>query len=170
MITTLDNIESYLSKYVGDTKVPLSYVIRDESVVIPDFDDPSANYETQQAEMVARAPHADAAGDPHPVYVQDNHTVWTIISDICKTSAAWRWIRSFEPTKDGRGAYNELHSHYLGASAADNMNDEAKRILTSTLYTREGRRYTYEKYVQRQKDAHVMLQKLEKQGYAELDE
>jgi hypothetical protein len=50
------------------------------------------------------------------------------------------------------------------------MNDEAKRILTSTFYTKEGRRFTYEKYVQRQKDAHVMLQRLEKQGYAELDE
>jgi hypothetical protein len=170
MITTIDNIESYLGKYVGDTKVPLSYVIRDDPEVIPEADDPPENYETRQSEMVARAPHTDAAGNPDPVFVQDNHTVWDIIADICKTSAAWRWIRAFERTKDGRGAYQELIRHYLGASAADNMNDEAKRILTSTFYTKEGRRFTYEKYVQRQKDAHVMLQRLEKQGYAELDE
>jgi hypothetical protein len=63
----------------------------------------------------------------------------------------------------------ELHNHYFGVSVADSMNDMAKRILTSTFYTREGHCFTYKKYVQCQKDAHIMLQKLEKQGYSELD-
>jgi hypothetical protein len=43
-------------------------------------------------------------------------------------------------------------------------------MLTNTLYSRESRCFTFEKYVQRHKDAHVMLQKLETGGYPALDE
>jgi hypothetical protein len=89
MITTLDNIKSYLGKYVGNTKVPLSYVvIHDDPKVISDADNPARNYKTRQSEMVACSPHNDAAGDLHPLYVQGKHTTWTIISNICKTSIA----------------------------------------------------------------------------------
>jgi hypothetical protein len=84
--------------------------------------------------------------------------------------AAWHWIHAYECTKDGHGAFQELHVHYLCASTVDKLNDETKHILSSTFYTREGRHFIFETYVQHQKGTHVKLQKIEKQGYSMLDE
>jgi hypothetical protein len=58
----------------------------------------------------------------------------------------------------------------MGASGADNLNNKAKRMLTNTFYSRESRHFSFEKYVQCHKDAHVMLQKLETEGYPALDD
>jgi hypothetical protein len=39
MIVTIDNIESFLGQYLGETKVPLAFMIRGDSAVIPKVDD-----------------------------------------------------------------------------------------------------------------------------------
>ena len=53
----LEDIEEYLATVLGETKIPLSYVVRTDPEVIPHAADGPNNYDTPQEEMVARAPH-----------------------------------------------------------------------------------------------------------------
>jgi hypothetical protein len=48
MITTIDNIESYLGQYLGKTKILLAYIIRENDAVLPEAADPmTINYATK---------------------------------------------------------------------------------------------------------------------------
>ena len=62
MVKSMDAIDSYLGSYLGEKKVPLAYVIRQEVEVTPSTDDPPANCATVKDQMVSRAPHLDADG------------------------------------------------------------------------------------------------------------
>jgi hypothetical protein len=49
MVRTMDAFDSYLRSYLGEKKVPLAYVTRDNAEVQLDVDDPTANYMTVQS-------------------------------------------------------------------------------------------------------------------------
>ena len=59
---TMEDLREYLCGHLGITKVPLSYVVRENEAVLDEADDPSTNYSTVYEEMVARAPICDANG------------------------------------------------------------------------------------------------------------
>jgi hypothetical protein len=95
MITMIDNIKSFLGQYLGETKIPLAYVIREDPDVTPENNNPATNYSTKQAEMIARAPHYQG-NDAHPTFTEDNHKVWALLANICRNTSAWRWVRGYE--------------------------------------------------------------------------
>jgi hypothetical protein len=125
-------ITSHLHKFLGETLVPLSYVIGQEEAVEDEVDDLPGNYESIQLEMTARAPHITAAGDPHPIFVKDNHKVWDILQDICADTDTWTWIKTSAQYRNGRPAYYALFDHYLGASNSNNVQKEARGKLQKT--------------------------------------
>jgi hypothetical protein len=170
MAKTMDSIDSLLRSYLGEKKVPLAYVIRDNEDPEPSADDPPANYATIEDEMISRSPHRDGNGVIEPTFAADNRKVWEILESICRETNAWTWIKSFNRTKNGRAAYLALYQHYLGASNADNVQSRAENKLQNTFYTGERRRFTFEKYVQVHKDQHTSLQALEEFGYPRLDD
>jgi hypothetical protein len=53
MVKTMDSIDSYLMSYLREMKVPLAYVTRQEAEVLPSVDDPPANYNTVEEQMIA---------------------------------------------------------------------------------------------------------------------
>jgi hypothetical protein len=50
-----------------------------------------------------------------------------------------------------------------------NLNYKDKRMLTNTFYLCDSCCFTFEKYIQWHKDAHIILHKLESEGYSALD-
>ena len=65
----MDAIQDFFTCFLGKTKAPLAYVIHDEAAVAAEADDPPANYNTVEEEMVTRMPHQDANGDDLPSYI-----------------------------------------------------------------------------------------------------
>jgi hypothetical protein len=88
MISMINNIESFLGQYLGETKIPLAYVIREDPDVAPEADNLPTNYSIKQAEMITRAPHQQGA-NPHSMFTEDNHKVWALLADICCNTSAW---------------------------------------------------------------------------------
>ena len=169
---TLEGLSEHLRACPGETKIPLSYVIRKTREVLPELQDPSTNYVDVFDEMVARAPHFQVNNPEveNPTYVNDNHAVWQIVADWCRDNPCWTYVKPFQRRRDGRGAYFGLWNHYLGPNNIDNAATTAERRLETTTYDGEKRRWNFEKFVKIHKDQHTILDNLREHGYAGIDE
>ena len=168
---TIETIEEYLFGCLGTTKIPLAYIIRPEVEVTPSADDPPANYDTVQEEMVARAPHHDGADPPVNLqaYKDDNIKVSKMLADLLRNSDGWTYIKKAARKRDGRQAFLALKNHFLGPNNVDNMAKQAEDKLGSTTYLGEQRRWTFEKYVRIHVDQHTILEGLTEHGYSGID-
>ena len=72
---TIETIEEYLRGCLGVTKIPLSYVIREDTTPTPT---PATGFATTEEELIQRAPIIDAAGTNNPTYLRDRKKVWQI--------------------------------------------------------------------------------------------
>ena len=73
---TQDAIREWLRRYLGAKKYPLEYLVRDDLNPKPQADDPSANYETIEDDMVARAPIEQSPGVYTETCKVDNCALW----------------------------------------------------------------------------------------------
>jgi hypothetical protein len=133
-------------------------------------EEPVGGYSDHTDEMIARAPHLDAAGLKLPTYVADRQKCWELICDICREEDCWSFIKPAQSTRDGRKAYWCLYDHYLGPNNVDNMASWAERKLRETHYQGEKKRWNFEKYVRTHVDQHSILSGLTEHGYAGIDE
>ena len=62
-----------------------------------------------------------------------------------------------------------LFDHYLGPNNADNLASAAERKLETTTYTREGKHWNFEKYVQLHVEQHSIIEGLVEHGYSGID-
>ena len=63
-----------------------------------------------------------------------------------------------------------LFDHYLGPNNTDNLASAAERKLETTTYTREGKRWNFEKYVRLHVEQHSILEGLVEHGYSGIDD
>jgi hypothetical protein len=167
---TMEDLREYLCGHLGITKVPLSYVVRENEAVVDEADDPSTNYSTVYEEMVARAPIRNAQGGYVESYRTDRERFWQLIAGVTRDNACWTYAKPAQHTRDGRLAFLSLYGHYLGVNNVDNMAAAAERQLQSASYTGgEGRRWTFEKFVRLQVEQHHILENLVQFGYAGID-
>jgi hypothetical protein len=132
--------------------------------VKPEEEDPPENYDTVDQEMTARAPHT---GLP---FVNDRRKVWDIMSNICGKHSCFVYIKPALRTRNVRDAYMLLFDHFLGPNNVGNMVSEAETKLTSTLYSGEKKRFTWETYVRIHTEQHSVLNGLKYYGYAGIDD
>jgi hypothetical protein len=166
----MEALEEYLGGFLGETGIPLAYVVRKDEAVPPAANDPSNNYDSRFEEMVARAGHSDVNGELLDTFVADRQRVWELLSAICRDSDCWTYLKTAQRTKDGRLAYRSLYDHYLGPNNVDNLATMAERRLSSLTYNGETRRWDFEKYVRNQVDQHLVLEALTEFGYSGIDE
>ena len=69
----IEMLQEFLRGYLGETRIPLAYVIRDD-LTIPAVD-PLGGYTSVQDEMIARAPHESTPGMILPTYQADHPKV-----------------------------------------------------------------------------------------------
>jgi hypothetical protein len=115
--------------------------------VPPEVDDPAAGYNTPENEIIARMPHQDATGENLPTYIHDRSKVWQTISKVSRNDKCWTYVKAFQRSRDGRGAFQALHNHYLGANHVYNMDSIAESKLSQAKYYGEKRRYNFELYI-----------------------
>ena len=167
---TMETILEYLRSYLGDKKIPLAYVVRKEETV-PEAD-PEGGYATIQDEMIARAPHFTMVAGVRtadPAFLVNREKVWDIIARITRTHDCWTYVKPAQRTRDGRKAYLDLYTHYLGPNNVDNMASQAESKLSSTVYNGEQRRWNFERYVNVHKQQHSIMEGLVEHGYVGID-
>jgi hypothetical protein len=156
---TMEAICEFVGSVLGETGVPLAYVVR-ENVEIPPGTDSSEGYITVAEEMIARAPHGNQA------YVKDSMEVWSYMSDITQAHDCWTYVKPAQRTKYGRRSFLLLWDHFLGPNNVDNMASEAEAKLGSVSYTGKRKNWTWEKYIQIHAEQHVVLNGLTDYGYS----
>jgi hypothetical protein len=166
---TIEAIQEWLRGCLGTTKIPLAYVIRQDDAVTPEVDDPPTNYSTKMKELIARAPIRDANGAYTQDFLADREMVWEKLSSLTREHDCWSYVRPAQRTTDGRLAFNGLKGHYLGPNNVDNMAASAERILATTTYHGETRRWNFEKYVKMHVDQHHILHGLQEHGHSGID-
>ena len=115
IIKAMDLIPSHLRDRMGNCKVPLSYIIREneEPPLLQQLQIGSCvgiGYESLADKLIDRVPHVGNE------YVEDNAKVFQILQDIIKGTSFESSIKTFQKARDGRGAYLALWQHNLGSS------------------------------------------------------
>jgi hypothetical protein len=111
---TMEAIREFFGSVLGETGVPLAYVVH-ENVEIPPGTDPSEGYITVAEEMIVCAPHWNQA------YANDSMEVWSYMANITWAHDCWTYIKPAHRTKDVRHAFLLLWDHFLGPNNVDNM-------------------------------------------------
>jgi hypothetical protein len=142
----------------------LDYVVRPDTEVKPEAEDPFEGYETVDQEMTARAPHMGRS------FVNDRCKVWDIMSNICGKHSCFFNIKPALRTRNERDAYMLLFDHFLGPNNVGNMASAAETNITGTLYNGEKKCFTWETYKRIHTEQHSVLNGLKDYGYAGIDE
>jgi hypothetical protein len=175
---TLENIQNWFRGLLGQTHIPLAYVIRPDTELDapPEAGDPTTNYATKVDELIRRAPIVETRGADGAVtawvavYLSDRATVWNKLDELTRDHPCRTYIRKAARTRDGRMAYQLLWNHYLGKNNVNQMAAKAEHILKTTTYNGETRHWDFERYVRRHVDQHLILEGLVQHGYSGIDE
>jgi hypothetical protein len=136
--TNIENLDSYLMNALGETFLPLAYLVR-EQVELPLIDQ-GFGLPSFHEEMVSRGDHQGTA------FQRDNITLWNVISHMTHGGFAWNWVSSYERTRNGRQAYIALKTHYLGQSYQERIKAAADAVLQKTYF--DGTRsFSFESYI-----------------------
>ena len=163
---TLEAVVEFLRGNLGTSKIPLSYVVRDQ---LAPTDDPENGWPTLQDEMIARAPIMRNDEEYNLTFANDNQKVWDLISKITREHECWTYVKQGQRLRDGRMAFMALKNHFLGPNNADNLANSAERKLTTTTYHGEKRKWNFEKYCRLHIEQHTILEGLVQHGYAGID-
>lgn len=163
-------LDEYLRGCLGSTGIPLSYVTRPE---VDAAADPAGGWSSLTDKLIHKAPIRALENDAvewTAHFQADREKVWEKMSAICrKLDYCWTYIRPFQRTRDGRGAYLALRGHYLGKNFVDRMASQAEQKLSTTSYSGEKRNFNFEKYVQIHVEQHTILDGLKEHGYTGID-
>ena len=168
-----DNLQSFLSSYLGEGGIPLMSVCRTDQNVKPEADDPESNYESVQEEMIARSAFvvsSSTGARVHPHYRANREKVYDILVKLTESKPSRVIIRPFQRARDGRAAYTALYHHYLGTNAINDTVTTVEAQLNNYKYKGETKKHTFVKFVTFQKKCHNSLAALEPHGYKGLDE
>ena len=148
-----ESIAAYLANKKGKTTgFPLLYVVREESELPAEEDDPGFGmYPTFSDELVARGRHAGH------FYNSDNAAVWTFLRSKCHGTTAWTAIMSFGPTRNGRSAFLALLGQFMGADAKALLLKKAERVLDTITFDGRNRNWTFIKFVGKLRESFLDL-------------
>jgi hypothetical protein len=99
--------------------------------------------------------HAKHEGNPS--YQGVNQALWSVICKLATGGFAWSWVSSCARSQNGREAYLQLTTHYLGKSLQDKIQSDANKILENTFYDGKARNFTFEAYCMRLKQVFTGL-------------
>lgn len=96
------------SSILGAGGVPLSYLIRDDSLkpknILNNPDCPVATKIYWNSKFRG------------PFYTSDKERVWTYLASRCLRTEAWAFIKKYKDTKDARTAWTDLWDFYVGSA------------------------------------------------------
>ena len=151
-----ESFEEKLKDTVGkmaskdDLKVPLTYIIRPSTQVLPES--LHKTYPTIEAEVEETFIHEG------PAYDRDNADVWDVLKGACApTKTIWSLIQKHESKKKGRLAYMSLKGYAEGPHAMTARINKAESDINTSHFGGDSRRFTLEHYISVHQTAHNEL-------------
>jgi hypothetical protein len=132
----MEAILEFFGSVLGETGVPLDYVIR-ENFEIPPGTEPSEGYITVAEKMITRDTHWNQA------YTNDSMELWSYMVNITQSHVCWTYVKPAQRTKDGRSVFLLMWNHFLRPNNLDNMDSEAEAKIGSVSYTGERKNWTW---------------------------
>ena len=83
----------------------------------------------------------------------NNRLVWIAMRAMFHGTEAYPYIRQFEPTMNGRGAYYAITGHYLGTSFEVVIRSKAETYIRNARFTGRNKKYPLEKFLSELTDA-----------------
>ena len=153
----IELIHQQLRKMMGVRKIPLFYVVcRDATpgpiANFPLRTDPSAipcgdRFTSFHDELIERASH------DHPSFYEDNALVLDVLMQTLQTTTHVGTLKSFERTRNGRGALKALEAFNNGKSKWDTIVGEAERVMFTNKFDGKNDRYTLYRHIANHRDA-----------------
>ena len=154
----IELISQQLRKVLGVRKIPLFYVIRKDAVPPPITNAPfhaapstlpyGAQFGSFHDELIARASHN------HPSFAEDNALVLNVLMQSLQTTSHMGTLKSFERTRDGRGAFKALEAFNNGKSKWDSIVANAERVMFTQKFDDSNNRYTLFRHIANHRDAY----------------
>ena len=149
------------------SKIPLSYVYRENEGPLPEALEPTfgtvgSTFASFNHELVARAPIFLPGTTTYThYYTLDRVVIWKILYEICYGTPYYTYIKAHQQSRDGRAAYFALYTALLGTQAVANYASKAEnKLQTMTLDGGNKRNWGFEKYVLAHMDQHTILEHL----------
>jgi hypothetical protein len=163
---TMKSLVDLLRSRRGSTGLPLAWCVREDEGIANDPNPNAADHgwATVTEEMIKRARMKTPAGVYTQEFKADNEKVWNIINTLTRNLPCYINIEPCSASLDGRQAFLTLERQFLGQHHYDNQANEAQRILETTFYDGETRKFTFDTYVRIHLQQHVILSNLVKHG------
>jgi hypothetical protein len=159
-------VREHLGRYHGISRVPLSYVVRDQPFPPDDPDPmftnvPRSRYKSFDAKMIWRAsiylhPDMGETGPLHPAFVADVTKVWEVLHDLFSAQPIWVHVKGKKhaSSRNGRACFMELHCHILGHGNTHTMGLAIMDKLNATKFDGPTKNWMFDKYVSAHVDLH----------------
>lgn len=137
--------------------IPLAYVIRaevDVSAAAPalmQHQPHSELYGSVEAELVGRASH------DHPLYRDDNATVYYNLEEATRGTAYAASIKPYQRAKDGRGAFLALTSQYAGKDKWEAKLKRQDQLLHTRIWKGQSN-FSLEHFISQHRNAYVSME------------
>ena len=127
--------------------LPLVYVIYSD-------DDDSFGFEDGAPHALQEIRDAERQG---PDFEADNMAVFNILTTWTSGGMAETHVDNYRTTRDGRGAWLEMHAVFDGADSLEAIARDARAIISSADFYSETRNYTIDDYCNKHIRANNML-------------
>lgn len=153
IIRAMDIVPSHLRERLGVRDVALSYVIREleNPGAVPALDPNKATGEAYDSIMDELIAYTPLQGDG---YASDNATVFQILQDMVSGTSYESSIKSFQRTRNGRGAYLALCQHNMGTAKWDKIIQEAETYVMKREWDGKNARFTLKSHINKHREAH----------------
>ena len=141
-------LATYLSKQRNTgLGVPLSYLIR------PDDDGADFNeaYPSLDSKLIS------CIELDKTLFKHDNVQLYELLKTKTVAGDLWSFIKKFEKSKNGRGAYKALLGQAEGPAFQQAKVDGAYKRLETLHFTGKSRNFPFETYIQRHQECHNIL-------------
>ena len=170
---TIKAMDEWLHLIPGECCLPLAYVIQ-KDIGLPVEEDPSESYPSITDEMVCHAPigtmNPDGTITYHPMFCINNSLCFDKIALWARDHACWTYIKPFAKSCDGHKAWMALVNHYLGPNNVQHQAAQAEKTLRTITFVKDTRNWTFETYITKMVEQHVILEGLTEYGYKGINE
>ena len=135
-----------LSATLGAAKVPLVYVVRDET------EKGILDYVDDDEERMYQMP---LSGEN---FKRNNKLVYNMLKSACVKTDAWTWIQDHDKTSNGRKAWLALIAHYDGTGELNKRLERAKEEI-NRLHYKDEKSFPFEKFITKLKENFFILGK-----------
>ena len=157
------------------TKAPIAYLMHDQLIPLPEYDDNEDEYADFDQQLIARHPiiqaiHADVAEEtlekssPRKKRSQangDNTVLFHLSKSIFGKTIWWTHARPAKKNKDGRLAIHFFSHNMEGSNAMDELNAKNKSDILRLFYDGDTQAGGILKYINTHKTHHHVPTKLQ---------